>query len=67
MQNKAQRPMDHIDRLWQVHNARKAITGLLVACEQAADAGHHVHLHNIGQLMLMLEEIEEPAFEALQY
>lgn len=57
---------DHIDRLWQVHNARKAITGLLQACETSSDATMLVSLHHIGQLLFVLEEIEEPIFDALQ-
>lgn len=56
----------HVDRLWQIHNARKAITGLLQACESAADAGMFVELHHIGGLMELLEEMEEQAFDALQ-
>ncbi len=55
-----------IDRLWQVHNARWAITNLLQACETAADAGVLVRLHHIGQLMELLQEIEEPIFDVLQ-
>lgn len=58
--------MWHIDRLWQVHNARKSIRGLLQACETATDAGMLVELHNIGGLMELLEEIEQHAFDALQ-
>lgn len=64
MDNQSQ--MHHIDRLWQVHNARKALTELLQACENATDAGILVKLHHIGGLMELLEDIEESAFDALQ-
>ncbi|PIP98534.1 MAG: hypothetical protein COW76_20445 [Shewanella sp. CG18_big_fil_WC_8_21_14_2_50_42_11] len=55
-----------IDRLWQIHNARKAIAGLLQACEQAADAGMFVQLHHIGGLLKLLEDEEEKVFDQLQ-
>lgn len=58
--------MQLIDRLWQIHTARKGLTGLLQACENAADAGMLVQLHHIGGIMEILDEQEEKVFDKLQ-
>ena len=55
-----------IDRLWQIHNARKGLIGLLQACENAADASMLVQLHHIGGIMEILDNEEEKVFNLLQ-
>ena len=54
-----------IDKLWQIHNARKAITGLLQATEATSGVGTMVEFHQLGNLLNLLDELELTTLKAL--
>ena len=56
-----------IDQLYNLYQARMALSGLLLSCEASKDVHDLVEFHQLGHLLDLLNELEGWALEHLEH